>query len=108
MLTIENINILNSKFAGTPEWQVGEMFIGEQNYIFQIHKRVGEWTIEGVNNSELTVKLSREQLVRGGYVMETGLVKQNFRWRSIHNIEDFRTINDFTLCLDGHIKNVIR
>jgi hypothetical protein len=108
MLTIENINILNSKFAGTPEWQVGEMFIGEQNYIFQIHKRVGEWKIQGVKHKEFTIQLVRERLVMGGYVMDTGIVKQNFRWRSIHNIEDFRTINGFTMCLDGHIKNVIR
>ena len=108
MLTIENINILNSKFAGTSEWQIGEMFIGEQNYIFQIHKRVGEWTIQGVNHKEFTIQLIRERLVMGGYVMDTGIVKQNFRWRSMHNIEGMRTIHDFTMCLDGHIKNVIR
>jgi hypothetical protein len=108
MLTIENINILNSKFAGTPEWQIGEMFIGEQNYIFQIHKRVGEWTIQGVKHKEFTIQLVRERLVMGGYAMDTGIVKQNFRWRSIHNIEGMRTIHDFTMCLDGHINSVIR
>ena len=107
MLTIENINILNSKFAGTPEWQVGEMFIGSLSYVFVIHKRVGEWTIGGVKHSELTVKLNRERTMYG-YVMETGIVKQNYIERSVHNIENMRTINDFTLCLDKHIKNVIR
>jgi hypothetical protein len=107
MLTIENINILNSKFAGTPEWQIGEMFLGSLSYIFQIHKRVGDWTVEGVTHSELTVKLARER-VMGGYVMETGIVKQNYIARSIHNIEDMKTINDFTMCLDKHIKTIIR
>ena len=106
MLTIENINILNSKFAGTPEWQIGEMFIGEQNYIFQIHKRVGEWTVGDVKNSELTVKLNRVKVI-DRYVMETGLVKQNYYGRSANSIENMRTINDFTLCLDRHIKNIV-
>jgi len=106
MLTIENINILNSKFAGTPEWQIGEMFIGEQNYIFQIHKRVGEWTVGDVKHSELTVKLNRVKAI-DGYVMETGLVKQNYYNRSAYSIENMRTINDFTLCLDRHIKNIV-
>ena len=107
MLTIENINILNSKFAGTPEWQVGEMFIGSLNYVFVIHKRVGEWTIEGVKHSELTVRLHRERTMHG-YVMETGLVKQNYHGRSAHTIDSMRTIYGFTMCLDGHIKNVIK
>ena len=84
MLTIENINILNSKFAGTPEWQIGEMFIGEQNYIFQIHKRVGEWIIGGVKHSELTIRLHRVRTMYG-YVMETGLVKQNYHNRSAYS-----------------------
>jgi len=107
MLTIENINILNSKFAGTPEWQVGEMFIGEQSYIFQIHKRVGEWTIGDVKHSELTVRMHRVKTMYG-YVMETGLVKQNYYSRSVHSIDSMRTIYGFTMCLDVHIKNVIR
>jgi hypothetical protein len=107
MLTIENINILNSKFAGTPEWQVGEMFIGEQNYIFQIHKRVGEWTIYGVKHKELTVRLHRVKTI-DGYVMETGIVKQNHYSRSAHTIDSMRTIYGFTMCLDGYIKNTIR
>ncbi len=89
MLTIENINILNSKFAGTPEWQIGEMFIGEQNYIFQIHKRVGEWTVRGVKHSELTIRLHRVRTMYG-YVMETGLVKQNYHGRSAYSIEYMR------------------
>jgi hypothetical protein len=107
VLTIENINILNSKFAGTPEWQVGEMFIGEQSYIFQIHKRYGEWMIYGVKHKELTVKLARER-VMGGYVMETGIVRQTYYSRSVHSIDSMRTIYGFAMCLDGHIKNVIR
>jgi hypothetical protein len=107
MLTIENINILNSKFAGTPEWQIGEMFIGEQNYIFQIHKRVGEWIIGGVKHSELTIRLHRVKVI-DRYVMETGLVKQNYHGRSAYSIENMRTINDFTLCLDRHIKNIVK
>ena len=106
MLTIENINILNSKFAGTPEWQIGEMFIGEQNYVFVIHKRVGEWTIEGVKHSELTVRLHRERTMHG-YVMETGLVKQNYHGRSAYSIEYMRTINSFIFCLDRHIKKIV-
>lgn len=107
MLTIENINILNSKFAGTAEWQIGEMFLGSLSYIFVIHKRVGDWTVEGVTHSELTVKLARER-VMGGYVMETGIVKQNYIARSIHNIEDMKTITDFTMCLDNHIRTVLK
>ena len=106
MLTIENINILNSKFAGTPEWQVGEMFIGEQNYIFVIHKRVGEWTIRGVKHKELTIRLHRIKTING-YIMETGLVKQNYHGRSANSIENMRTITDFTLCLDRHIKKIV-
>jgi len=107
MLTIENINILNSKFAGTAEWQIGEMFIGEQNYIFQIHKRVGEWTIMGVKNKELTVKLAREK-VMGGYVMETSIIKQSCYCRTMCSIENMRTITDFTMCLDNHIRTVLK
>jgi hypothetical protein len=107
MLTIENINIINSKFAGTPEWQIGEMFIGEQNYIFQIHKRVGEWTIRGVEHKELTVRLHRIKAI-DGYIMETGLVKQNYYGRSVYSIEYMRTINSFIFCLDTHIKSIIR
>ena len=106
MLTIENINIINSKFAGTPEWQIGEMFIGSLNYVFVIHKRVGEWTIEGVNHSELTVRLHRERTMHG-YVMETGLVKQNYHGRSAYSIEYMRTINSFIFCLDRHIKKIV-
>ena len=107
MLTITNINIINSKFAGTSQWQIGEIFIGERNYMFQIHKRVGEWTIGDVKHSELTIKLAREK-VMGWYVMETGIVKQNYYGRSVYNIENMRTINDFTICLDNHIKTIIR
>ncbi len=107
MLTIENINIINTKFAGTPEWQIGEIFIGERSYVFQIHKRVGDWTVEGVKHSELTIKLARER-VMGGYVMETGIVKQNYVARSIHNIDRMKTITDFTMCLDNHIKTIVR
>jgi len=107
MLTIENINILNSKFAGTPEWQIGEMFIGSQNYVFQIHKRVGEWTIGGVKHSELTVRLHRVKSI-DGYAMETGLVRQNYYNRSAYSIDDMRTITRFTMCLDNHIKSIIR
>ena len=107
MLTIENINIINSKFAGTTEWRIGEMFIGEQNYVFVIHKRVGEWTIGGVKHSELTIRLHRVKVI-DRYVMETGLVKQNYHGRSAHTIDSMRTIYGFTMCLDGHIKNTIR
>ena len=107
MLTIENINILNSKFAGTPEWHIGEMFIGSQNYVFVIHKRVGEWIIGDVKHSELTVRLHRVKAI-DGYVMETGLVKQNYYRRSAWDIEYMRTISSFTFCLDTHIKNTIR
>jgi len=107
MLTIENINIINSKFAGTTEWRIGEMFIGSLNYVFVIHKRVGEWTIEGVKHSELTVRLHRERTMHG-YVMETGLVKQNYHGRSAYSIDRMKTITDFTMCLDNHIKTIIR
>jgi len=106
MLTIENINIINSKFAGTPEWQVGEVFIGERSYIFQIHKRVGEWIVNGVTHDELTIKLAREK-VMGSYVMETGIVKQNYIARSVHSIEYMKTITGFIMCLDNHIRQVI-
>jgi hypothetical protein len=107
MLTIENINIIKSKFAGTPEWRIGEMFIGEQNYIFVIHKRVGYWTIGGFRRDELTIKLNRVKAI-GGYVMETGLVKQNFHGRSAWDIEYMKTMSSFIFCLDTHIKNIIK
>jgi hypothetical protein len=107
MLTIENINILNSKFAGTPEWQIGEMFIGSQNYVFVIHKRVGYWTIGDSKHDELTVRLHRIKAM-DGYVMETGLVKQNYYGRSVYSIDRMKTITDFTMCLDNHIKTIIR
>jgi len=107
MLTIENINIIKSKFAGTPEWQIGEMFIGSQNYVFVIHKRVGEWIIGDVKHSELTVRLHRVKVI-DRYVMETGIVKQNHYSRSAHTIDRMKTITDFIMCLDNHIKNVIR
>ena len=107
MLTIENINIINSKFAGTPEWQIGEMFIGSQNYVFQIHKRVGEWIIGGVKHSELTIRLHRVKVI-DRYVMETGLVKQNYYGRSVYSIEYMRTINSVIFCLDTLIKSIIR
>jgi hypothetical protein len=107
MLTIENINILNSKFAGTNEWHIGEMFLGSLSYVFQIHKRVGEWTIMGVKNKELTVKLAREK-VMGGYVMETSIIKQSCYCRSVFDIEAMRTINGFTMCLDNHIRTVLK
>jgi len=107
MLTIENINILNSKFAGTPEWQIGEMFIGEENYVFQIHKRVGEWTIQGIQQGDLTVRLHRIKAI-DGYVMESGFVRINYYARSVFDIEAMRTINGFTMCLDRHIKGILR
>jgi hypothetical protein len=107
MLTIKNINILNTKLAGTPEWWIGEIFIGERSYIFQIHKRVGEWTIMGVKNKELTVKLARER-VMGGYVMETSIIKQSCYCRSMCNVDGMRTPYLFTMCLDNHIKTVLK
>ncbi len=107
MLTIENINIIRSKFAGTPEWIISELFISEGCYVFQIRKRVGYWTIGGSNHDELTIKLARERIM-GGYVMETGIVKQNYYGRSIHNIDNMKTITDFTMCLDRHIKTIIK
>jgi hypothetical protein len=109
VLTIENINILNSKLAGTPEWQIGEMFLGSLSYVFVIHKRVDYWTIQSIPHSELTIKLARERVMGGyGYVMETGIIKQNYIARSIHSIEDMKTITDFTMCLDKHIRIVLR
>jgi hypothetical protein len=105
-LTIENINIINSKFSGTKEWKIGEIIIGEQNYIFQIHKRVGEWRIEGVKHSELTVKLNRVKAI-DGYVMETGLIRQNYYSRSAHSIDGMRNTTSFIFCLDRHIKTII-
>jgi hypothetical protein len=107
MLTIENINILNSKFAGTPEWQIGEMFIGSQNYVFQIHKRVGEWMIQGIPQASLTIRLHRIKAM-DGYVMESGFVRQNYHGRSVYSIDKMKTITDFTMCLDNHIKTIIR
>jgi hypothetical protein len=107
MLTIENINIINSKFAGTPEWQIGEMFIGEENYVFQIHKRVGDWTIQGIPQASLTIRLHRIKAM-DGYVMESGFVRQNYYARSVYSIENMKTINGFTMCLDNHIKRIIR
>jgi hypothetical protein len=107
MLTIENINIINSKFAGTPEWKMGEVFIGESSYIFQIHKRVGEWIVNGVTHKEVTVKLAREK-VMGGYVMESAIIKQSCYCRTMYNIENMRTITDFTMCLDNHIRILLK
>ena len=107
MLTIENINIINSKFAGTSEWQIGEMFLGSLSYVFVIHKRVGEWTIGDVKHSELTVRLHRIKAI-DGYVMETGIVKQNYHVRSVHQLKDMKSILHFTMCLEKHIRQVIK
>jgi len=43
----------------------------------------------------------------GGYVMETQVIKQNYKSRSMHEIKDMRTITDFIRCLDNHISNTI-
>ena len=106
MLTIENINLIRSKFAGTPHWVVSELFVSEGSYVFQIRKRVGEWTVLGVKQDEITIRLARERLM-GGYVMETQVIKQNYKSRSMHEIKDMRTITDFIRCLDNHISNTI-
>ncbi len=106
MLTIENINLISSKFAGTPHWIVSEVFVSEGCYVFQIRKRVGEWTILGMKQDEITIRLARERLM-GGYVMETQVIKQNYKSRSMHEIKDMRTITDFIRCLDNHISNTI-
>jgi hypothetical protein len=106
MLTIENINLICSKFAGTPQWVVSELFVSEGSYVFQIRKRVGEWTILGMKQDEITIRLARERIM-GGYVMETQVIKQNYKSRSMHEIKDMRTITDFIRCLDNHLSNTI-
>ena len=107
MLTIENINIIKSKFACTPEWQIVEMFIGSQNYVFVIRKRVGYWIVDGVKHNELTILLSRNAKIRNaGYMMTTAFIKQNSLFQSLHTFDEFRTLTSFTMCMDRHIKTI--
>jgi hypothetical protein len=106
MLTIENINLICSKFAGTPHWIVSELFIGERSYVFQIRKRVGEWTVLGMKHNEITIRLGRERIM-GGYIMETQVIKQGYKSRSIHEIKDMRTLYGFIGCLDNHLSKTI-
>ena len=107
MLTIENINIINTKFAGTPEWQIGEIFIGERSYVFQIRKRVGEWIVDGVKHNEMTIHLNRNAKIRNaGYMMTTAFIKQNSLFQSLHKFDEFRTLTSFTMCMDRHIKTI--
>lgn len=106
MLTIENINLISSKFAGTPHWIVSEVFVSEGCYVFQIRKRVGEWTVLGMKHNEITIRLGRERIM-GLYEMETQIIKQNYKSRSMHEIKDMRTITDFIRCLDNHLSNTI-
>jgi len=54
----------------------------------------------------LTIRLHRVKVI-DRYVMETGLVKQNYHGRSAYSIEFMRTINSFIFCLDAHIKRII-
>ena len=107
MLTIENINLICSKFAGTPQWVVSELFISEGCYVFQIRKRVGYWTVLGVKHKELTIRLGRKKNHINGYDMHTQFIKQNYKSQSIRYIDSMRTITDFTICLDEHIKNIV-
>ena len=107
MLTIQNINIINSKFAGTNEWSIGEIFISEGSYVFEIIKRTGEWAVAGAKLKSLTIRLVREG-VMNSYIMETGVIKQNYYGRSMHSIDNMKTISLFTMCLDAHIRTVIR
>jgi len=106
MLTIENINLIRSKFAGTPHWVVSELFVLEGSYVFQIRKRVGEWTVLGVKHDEITIRLARERLM-GLYVMETQVIKQGYKSRSMHDIKDMRTLYDFIGCMDNHLSKTI-
>ncbi len=106
MLTIENINLIRSKFAGTPQWIVSEVFVSEGSYVFQIRKRVGEWTVLGVKQDEITIRLARERLM-GGYVMETQVIKQNYKSRSMHDIKDMRTLYGFIGCMGNHLSKTI-
>jgi len=106
MLTIENINLITSKFAGTPNWVVSELFVSEASYVFQIRKRVGEWTVLGMKQNEITIRLGRERIM-GLYEMETQVIKQNYKSRSMHPIKDMRTLYGFIGCLDSHLSKTI-
>jgi hypothetical protein len=105
-LTIENINIINSKFAGLLEWYVNEIFIGENAYVFDIIKRSDEWIISGFKLKSLTIRLARESEM-GFYIMETGIITQNYHGRSMHSVDNMRDMNSFLLCLDRHIRGVV-
>ena len=107
MLTIENINIIRSKFAGTKEWGVSELFVSEGSYVFQIRKREGSWAIGPNYFNELTIRLARERLNGSGYIMETAFIRQNKNYKSVHTFEDFKSITTFTNCLDTHIQSIL-
>ncbi len=107
MLTIENINIIRSKFAGTKEWGVSELFVSEGSYVFQIRKREGSWAIGRNYFNELTIRLARERLNGSGYIMETAFIRQNKHYRSLHTFEDFKSITSFIECLDNHIQSIL-
>ncbi len=107
MLTIENINIIRSKFAGTKEWGVSELFVSDGCYVFQIRKREGSWAIGRNYFNELTIRLARERLNGSGYIMETAFIRQNKHYRSLHTFEDFKSITSFIECLDNHIQSIL-
>ncbi len=107
MLRIENLKLIQSKFAGTKEWQVAEIFVSNGCYVFQIRKREGSWAIGPNYFNELTVRLARERLNGSGYIMETAFIRLNKHYKSIHTFEDFKTITTFTKCLDIHINDYV-
>jgi hypothetical protein len=107
MLRIENLKLIQSKFAGTNEWQVAEIFVSDGCYVFQIRKREGSWAIGPNYFNELTVRLARERLNGSGYIMETAFVRLNKHYKSIHTFEDFKSITSFTKCLDIHINDYV-
>jgi hypothetical protein len=108
MLTIENIGLIQSKFAGTPEWRVYEVYISENSYVFQIRKRVGEWIVDGVKHNEMTIHLNRNvKIGNDGYIMTTAFIKQNSLFQSLHTFDEFRTLTSFTRCMETHINVVL-
>ncbi len=107
MLYIENIRLIQSKFAGTAEWGVGEVFVSQGSYVFLIHKREGSWAIGRNYFNELTIRLARERLNGSGYIMETGFIRQNKNYKSINTFEDFKSITSFIECLDNHIQSIL-
>jgi hypothetical protein len=108
MLHIQNIRLIQSKFAGTPEWKVGEVFVSPGSYVFLIDKREGSWKLGPEYFNQLTILLSRGiEVGNDGYSMKTGFIRLSMEFKSICAFDEIKSMATFIKCLDNHIQNIL-